>query len=379
MLLLILLLAGTLGFSFLCSILEAVILSVTPTYVVAESKRRPRTGRLLAGYKRDAQRPLAAILALNTIANTAGATGVGAQALALFGSASVGVVSAALTLLVLFLSEIIPKTIGATHWRALAPLATRVTQWLIYGMAPFVWAGGILRLLLQRGQRPARLSKEELDAIAELGRQAGVVRDSESRVLRNVIRFGSLRVREIMTPRTVVVAFAEQTTVREALGDDLGLRFSRIPVFADNIDAVTGYVLKSDLLLSAARGRNEQPLAEMRRDISVVPDTQPLRDLFTSFLDQRAHIAVLVDQYGGTAGIVTMEDVVESFLGSEIVDESDVEIDMQKLATRLGRRRARELGMTDAPAPPRGDPAPGNSAPGNRPPPGATPREPEGA
>ena len=306
MLLLILLLAGTLGFSFLCSILEAVILSVTPTYVVAESKRRPRTGRLLAGYKRDAQRPLAAILALNTIANTAGATGVGAQALALFGSASVGVVSAALTLLVLFLSEIIPKTIGATHWRALAPLATRVTQWLIYGMAPFVWAGGILRLLLQRGQRPARLSKEELDAIAELGRQAGVVRDSESRVLRNVIRFGSLRVREIMTPRTVVVAFAEQTTVREALGDDLGLRFSRIPVFADNIDAVTGYVLKSDLQLSAARGRNEQPLAELKRDISVVPDTQPLRDLFTSFLDQRAHIAVLVDQYGGTAGIVTM-------------------------------------------------------------------------
>ncbi len=366
MLLLILLLAGTLGFSFLCSILEAVILSVTPSYVVAESKRRPRTGRLLAGYKSDAQRPLAAILALNTIANTAGATGVGAQALALFGSASVGVVSAALTLLVLFLSEIIPKTIGATHWRALAPLATRVTQWLIYGMAPFVWAGGILRLLLQRGQRPARLSKEELDAIAELGRQAGVVRDSESRVLRNVIRFGSLRVREIMTPRTVVVAFAEQTTVREALGDDLGLRFSRIPVFADNIDAVTGYVLKSDLLLSAARGRNEQPLAEMRRDISVVPDTQPLRDLFTSFLDQRAHIAVLVDQYGGTAGIVTMEDVVESFLGSEIVDESDVEIDMQKLATRLGRRRARELGMTDAPAP------------GN-PPRAAPPREPEGA
>ena len=368
MLLLILLLAGTLGFSFLCSILEAVILSVTPSYVVAESKRRPRTGRLLAGYKRDAQRPLAAILALNTIANTAGATGVGAQALALFGSASVGVVSAALTLLVLFLSEIIPKTIGATHWRALAPPATRVTQWLIYGMAPFVWAGGMLRHLLQRGQRPARLSEDELDAIAELGRQEGMVRDSESRVLRNVLRFGSLRVREIMTPRTVVVAFAEQTTVREALGDDLGLRFSRIPVFADNIDAVTGYVLKSDLLLSAARGRNEQALAELKRDISVVPDTQPLRDLFTSFLDQRAHIAVLVDQYGGTAGIVTMEDVVESFLGSEIVDESDVEIDMQKLATRLGRRRARELGMTDAPAPPPG--APPQAAP---------PRESEGA
>ena len=356
MLLLILLLAGTLGFSFLCSILEAVILSVTPSYVVAVTKRRPRTGRLLAGYKRDAERPLAAILALNTIANTAGATGGGAQALALFGSTSVGLVSALLTLLVLFLSEIIPKTIGATHWRALAPPATRVTQWLIYGMFPFVWAGGLLRRVVQRGHRPTRVSKDELHAIADLGRQEGMVQDSESRVLRNVIRFGSLRVREIMTPRTVVVAFAEQTTVREVLGDRLGLRFSRIPIYAGNIDAVTGYVLKSDLLLSAAEGRSARQLAELKRTIRLVPDTQPLRDLFTRFLDQREHIAVLVDQYGGMAGIVTMEDVVESLLGSEIVDESDVEIDMQKAARRRWQRRARAMGMTDVPAPPQGDP-----------------------
>ena len=351
MLLLVLLLIGMLGFSFLCSILEAVILSVTPSYVVAITKRRPRTGDLLARFKRDAERPLAAILALNTIANTAGATGVGAQALVLFGSTSVGIITAMLTLLVLFLSEIIPKTIGATYWRALAPPATRVTQWLIYGMFPFVWAGGMLRRVVRRGQRPARISAEELHAIADLGRQEGVVQDSESRVLRNVIRFGSLRVREIMTPRTVVVAFPEQTTVQEVLGDRLELRFSRVPIYADNIDAVTGYVLKSDLLLSAAQGRTDRQLAELKRNISLVPDTQPLRDLFTRFLDQREHIAVLVDQYGGMAGIVTMEDVVESLLGSEIVDESDVEIDMQKLARRRWERRAREMGMTDVTAP----------------------------
>ena len=351
MLLLVLLLIGTLGFSFLCSILEAVILSVTPSYVVAITKRRPRIGHRLARFKRDAERPLAAILALNTIANTAGATGVGAQAQILFGSTSVGIVSALLTLLVLFLSEIIPKTIGATYWRVLAPPATRITQWLIYGMFPFVWAGGLLRRVLQRGQRPARVSADELHAIADLGRQEGVVQDSESRVLRNVIRFGSLRVREIMTPRTVVVAVAEQTTVQEVLAERQGLRFSRIPVYADNIDAVTGYVLKSDLLLSAAQGLSDRRLAELKRDISLVPDTQPLRDLFTRFLDRREHIAVLVDQYGGMAGIVTMEDVVESLLGSEIVDESDVEIDMQKLARRRWQRRAREMGMTDVTAP----------------------------
>ena len=355
MLLLVLLLIGTLGFSFLCSILEAVILSVTPSYVVAITKRRPRIGHVLARFKRDAERPLAAILALNTIANTAGATGVGAQAQVLFGSTSVGIVSALLTLLVLFLSEIIPKTIGATYWRVLAPPATRITQWLIYGMFPFVWAGGLLRRVLQRGQRPARVSADELHAIADLGRQEGVVQDSESRVLRNVIRFGSLRVREIMTPRTVVVAFSEQTTVQEVLAERQGLRFSRIPIYADNIDAVTGYVLKSDLLLSAAQGRSDRRLAELRRNISLVPDTQPLRDLFTRFLDRRDHIAVLVDQYGGMAGIVTMEDVVESLLGSEIVDESDVEIDMQKLARRRWERRAREMGMTDVTAPAEAD------------------------
>ena len=355
MLLLVLLLIGTLGFSFLCSILEAVILSVTPSYVVAITKRRPRIGHVLARFKRDAERPLAAILALNTIANTAGATGVGAQAQVLFGSTSVGIVSALLTLLVLFLSEIIPKTIGATYWRVLAPPATRITQWLIYGMLPFVWAGGLLRRVLQRGQRPARVSADELHAIADLGQQEGVVQDSESRVLRNVIRFGSLRVREIMTPRTVVVAFSEQTTVQEVLAERQGLRFSRIPIYADNIDAVTGYVLKSDLLLSAAQGRSDRRLAELRRNISLVPDTQPLRDLFTRFLDRRDHIAALVDQYGGMAGIVTMEDVVESLLGSEIVDESDVEIDMQKLARRRWERRAREMGMTDVAAPAEGD------------------------
>ena len=364
MLLLTLLLAGTLGFSFLCSILEAVILSVTPSYVVAISKRRPPIGHLLASYKRDAERPLAAILALNTIANTAGATGVGAQAAVLFGSAAVGLVSASLTLLVLFVSEIIPKTIGATHWRGLAPPAVRIIRVLIYAMFPFVWAGGILRRVLQRGRRPARISPDELHAIAELGKQEGVVQDSESRVLQNVIRFGSLRVREIMTPRTVVVAFPERATVQEVLADRNGLMFSRIPTYADSIETVTGYVLKSDLLLSAARGRSDRRLAELKRSIGMVPDTQPLRELFTQFLDERKHIAVLVDQYGGMAGIVTMEDVVESLLGSEIVDESDIEIDMQKLARRRWERRARQMGVTDAlaPAPQPNPPADGESS-----------------
>lgn len=346
MLVLVLLLVGTLGFSFLCSILEAVVLSVTPSYVAAITKSRPGVGQPLAAFKRDAERPLAAILALNTIANTAGAACVGAQVQFLFGSTSVGLTSALLTLLVLFLSEIIPKTIGATYWRILAPTATKIVLWLMIVMYPFVWIGGMLRFFIQRGERPVRVSQDELQAIADLGQQEGVVKDSESRVLKNVIRFGSLRVREIMTPRTVVVAFQEQLKISDIVADLSALRFSRLPVYADSIDKVSGYVLKSDLLSSAIQGRDGLTLADLKRKIYLAPDTQPLRDMFAQFLDQRWHIAVLVDQYGIMAGIVTMEDILESLLGSEIVDESDVEIDMQKLARRRWARRVKEMGLT---------------------------------
>ncbi len=357
MLFLLILFAATLGLSFLCSILEAVILSVTPTYVAALEKKEPRVGALLARFKRDADRPLAAILALNTIANTAGATGVGAQALAVFGRPWVGIVSALLTLLVLFVSEIIPKTIGATHWRSLAQFATYTTNGLIYALYPFVLGGGFVRRLLQRNRRPpARVSEDEVQAMVELGSAEGVLRDSESRVLTNVIRFGSLRVRAIMTPRTVVVAFPEETTVGELMARTAAHRFSRIPIYTGDVDTVTGYVLMNDVLLSAAEGHPDRGIVALRRAIRMVPDTQLLRDLFTGFLDRRDHIAVLVDQYGGTAGIVTMEDVVETLLGLEIVDESDTEIDMQMEARRQWQRRAQQMGIADPVEPePEGD------------------------
>ena len=182
-------------------------------------------------------------------------------------------------------------------------------------------------------------------AMADLGREEGVFQDSESRVLKNVIKFGSLKVRGIMTPRTVVVAVPETTKVSEIMKADLGLRFSRIPIYKANIDNVTGYVLKSDLLLTAARGGYDKRLLSLNRDISVVPDTQSLRDIFAYFLDKRDKIAILVDQYGGMAGIVTMEDVVEALLGLEIVDESDTDIDMQKLARTRWEKRAQQMGI----------------------------------
>ena len=345
MLLLLLLLAGTLGLSFVCSILEAVILSITPSYVEALKTSKPKIGTLIQRLKNDPDRPLSAILALNTIANTAGATAVGAQAFKIFGSPSVASVSAVLTLLVLFFSEIIPKTIGATYWRSLSIPTARIINTLIIILFPFVLVGSFFRTLISRGRKALRVSEEEIRAMADLGREEGVFQDSESRVLKNVIRFGSLKVRGIMTPRTVVVAFPETTKVSEIMKAELGLRFSRIPIFKGNIDNVTGYVLKSDLLLAAAQGSHNKPLLSLNREISVVPDTQSLRDLFAYFLDKRDKITILVDQYGGMAGIVTMEDVVEALLGLEIVDESDTDIDMQKLARSRWEKRALKMGI----------------------------------
>lgn len=348
MALLFILLAGTLGLSFLCSVLEAVILSVTPSYVAAMEQRGHRLAGRLAAFKRDAERPLAAILALNTIANTAGATLVGAQALSVFGDRWVALASAILTLLVLFFSEIIPKTIGATYWRGLTPISVVTIQVLVVSLFPFVAAGSLVRRILGRRVSIERLSSDEMHAMADLGHQEGLLEQGESRILQSVIRFGELKVRDVMTPRTVVVAFDEATIVQDVLDQraDIWLP-SRSPVFAENIDAVSGYVLRSDLLLRAAKGEGEVVLVDLRRAISAVPETQPLRTLFSTLVSRRDHIALVVDEYGGTAGIVTMEDVVETLLGLEIVDESDVARDMQSMARAQWERRARQRGIVD--------------------------------
>ena len=348
MALLAVLLALTLGISFVCSVLEAVLLSITPSYVAASVNNHPRLGRVMERLKTDAERPLAAILALNTIANTAGATGVGAQATIVFGNSAVGITSAILTLLVLFVSEIVPKTLGATYWRALEPVTTRIVNALIVLMFPFVVAGSILRRLISRREPPEGMSSDEIHAIAELGHKEGLLDADESRVLQNIVRFGSVLIRDVMTPRTVVVAFPDATTVAEAIDQRAGRPFpSRVPVFEETIDSMTGYVMRVDVLQHAVEGRPGTPLSDLKREVPLVPDSLSLRQAINRLIDEREHIVVVIDEYGGTAGIVTIEDVLETLLGREIVDESDSAHDMQLLARRRWKRRARELGIID--------------------------------
>lgn len=334
-----------LAVSFLCSVMEAVLLSVTPSHIaVLEQEGRPLAERLRR-LKGDIDRPLAAILSLNTIAHTVGAAGAGAQATKVFGDAYVGVISAVLTLLILVISEIIPKTLGAVYWRELTPIVVRVLRPTIWSMWPLVKMAQGITLLLSRDKPQASVSREEITAMAELAEREGVVEAEESRILQSLLQFGSLRVRDVMTPRIVVFALSEQLTVTSVVQEHSSFRFSRIPVFDTSRDDMTGYVLKDDILLKAAQDQGRLSLRDLKRDFLVVPATLPLPDLFERLLGEREHIALVVDEYGGTEGIVTMEDAVETLLGLEIVDEADSADDMQVLARQQWLKRAGRLGL----------------------------------
>ena len=326
--------------------MEAVLLSITPSYVAAlERDGSAALGEQLKSYKEDIDRPLAAILSLNTVAHTVGAAGAGAQATVVFGDAYVGVISAVLTLMILVFSEIIPKTLGAGYWRSLAPAVVRILRPTILAMWPFVKLSQGLSYVLSNGEEQSSFSREEFTAMAELGEEEGVFEEKESHILRNLFRFNSLRVKDVMTPRTVIFDLPETETIGGVVNEHDAFRFSRIPVYGENRDDVTGYVLKDELLLRAAQEELEVPLSELAREMLVVQPTLPLPDLLERLLDRLEHIALVVDEYGGVAGIVTMEDVVETLLGMEIVDEADSVEDMQALARQQWFRRAKKLGM----------------------------------
>jgi CBS domain containing-hemolysin-like protein len=329
----------------MCSIMEAVLLSVTPSYVAALEREGGAMGERLHQMKEDIDRPLSAILSLNTIAHTVGAAGAGAQAAVVFGEAYTGVIAGILTLLILVLSEIIPKTLGAVYWRTIAPTVVRLLVPTIILMWPLVKLSQGLTYLLSQDQDEAAFSREEFTAMAELGEEEGVFEEKESRILRNLFRFNSLRVKDVMTPRTVVFDLPEHRTIGDIVEEHDEFRFSRIPVYDNNPDDVTGYVLKDEMLLRAAQEEHDVMLEEIAREILVVRETLPLPDLLERLLDRLEHIALVVDEYGGVAGVVTMEDVVETLLGLEIVDEADSVEDMQALARQQWFKRARELGM----------------------------------
>lgn len=333
------------GVSFLCSILEAVLLSISPSFITLAEQDGKAYAKKLRGYKHQIDRPLSAILSLNTIAHTVGAAGAGAQAAVVFASIPVGVISGILTVAILIFSEIVPKTIGAVHWKRLVPYVVMFLEPVIWSMWPFVkMSEGISRLLAPSGQRVS-VTRAELAAMAEQGTAEGVLHESESRIFGNLLRFNSINVRAIMTPRIVLFALPGDETVGEVVQHRDELRFSRIPIYDDNHDQITGYVLRQDVLLTAARGAVDTKLSEIQRELIAVPDTLALPALFDRLLDTREHLALVCDEFGGTAGVVSMEDLIETLLGFEIVDEVDSVEDMQEHARQRWLERAHSLGI----------------------------------
>ena len=346
MTLLVLFVLLAIGVSFLCSILEAVLLSVTPSFVEAAERERPALAAKLRSLREDIERPLAAILSLNTIAHTVGATGAGAQAAVVFGDAGVGVFSAALTLGILVLSEIVPKTLGATYWRELAPFAVRLLPWLITAQLPLVWMSQVVTSLLKRDGGEGEVSREEITALATAGARLGVVDEDETRIVANLFRLPEITVEQIMTPRMVVEFVDGGQTVGDVVDGRESFPHSRLPLANGSLDDATGFVLTREVLLAALRGEGDRPVGELRRDLVRVPTTMDLDALLDIFTERDRHMALVADAYGGTAGIVTMEDVIETLLGTEIVDEHDEAVDLRKLALMRARERSRQAGAT---------------------------------
>ncbi|MBW3567632.1 MAG: hemolysin family protein [Proteobacteria bacterium] len=346
--------------SFLCSLWEAVLLSITPSYAQVKLEEGTRVGQLIESFKQNVDRPLAAILTLNTIAHTVGAVGVGEQAVRIWADANPLITGVAvpvlLTLGILILSEIIPKTIGANFWKELAPFTVRSLQVVILFLYPLVMFSQLITRRLKKDKEASVLTRSDFTVLAQMAARAGVFEHGEADIILSLLRFRSVRARSAMTPRTVLFAESEDLRVVEFHQQHGDIRFTRIPVYAgDDAEEITGFVRKDDVFRALAEGRGDEKLAALRREILVVPDTASLTALFKRLRNDREHIAILVDEFGGVAGIVTMEDVIETLLGLEILDESDIETDMQAEARRSWERRARRLGLVGVGTPPKGD------------------------
>ena len=342
-------------FSFLCSILEAVLLSVTSTFINVKKKEGKAFATDLQELKKDVDKPLIAILTLNTIAHTLGAMMVGIEAeklpfkIEVFGINTVGIISAIMTFLILVVSEIIPKTIGATYWKKLANFTSKALKVLMF---PLKWTGilWLLQLttkLIGGKGHGSVLSREGFLVMADMAHEEGVFLESESKVIKNLLTFKDVMAKNVMTPRTVMKTENENTTVEDFFNKNLNLRFSRIPVYTDSEDNIKGLVLKDEIFKEVALGNGSKKLSEIKRDIIIVNRDLAIPRLFEKLVETRNHMALVVDEYGTVSGLVTMEDVIETLLGLEIMDESDNVSDLQLQARKNWEARAKKLGILD--------------------------------
>jgi CBS domain containing-hemolysin-like protein len=322
--------------------MEAVLLSVPLSYLRSKSEGGKNTASVMMTFKEDIDKPLSAILSLNTVAHTVGAAGVGAQATIVFGEAYLGLVSAILTILILVFTEIIPKTVGANYSKELVGVSAKVIKIMIFITFPLVWLSSILTKLLARDKSELTVSREEISALASIGTQEGVFADKENKIIQNLIKLKSLKIREVMTPRIVVVTANEDMTLQEFLKNKEFLHFSRIPIYQGNRDNITGYVFRELVFEKLAEDQFDLKLKDIKREITTFPGNKTLFDAWEELLHKKEHISLVVDEYGGMDGITTLEDIIESLLGFEIVDEKDTVEDMQQYALKRWQEKQKK-------------------------------------
>ncbi len=349
------------GFSFLCSILEAVLLSITPYYVGIQQHEGSSIGEDLAHFKSDIDRPLAAILTLNTIANTLGAVGVGSQAAVVFGATRIqlfgvnflsweAVIAGAMTLCILTVSEIIPKTIGANYWEQLAPLAVRIIKILLWVLAPFVWLAQFITAKLKIEKGKPILTRNDFLKMTNLGQETGALEVSEGRIIRNLLRFTKIQVEDVMTPRMVVVTASAQMRLQDFIQQRNNLNFSRIPIYREDDSTIIGYVHKDELLKHLLNKHDDVLLGDISKDMLSVSSELAITQLLDLFLHKREHMALVHDAENHVVGIVTMEDIIETVLGLEPMTEASENDEWRELARQYwqGRQPPESLDQTDS-------------------------------
>ncbi|MFD0834652.1 CNNM domain-containing protein [Mariniflexile aquimaris] len=342
-------------FSFLCSVIEAVLLSITPTFIKIKKQEGKIYALNLERLKKNVDEPLIAILTLNTIAHTVGAMMVGIEAeklpfkIEIFGINTVGVISAIMTFLILVASEIIPKTIGAVYWEKLANFTSVSLSVLIFPLkyTGVLWLLQLTTKLIGGKGHGSILNRESFIVMTDMAHEEGVFQENESKIIKNLLTFKDIFAKDVMTPRTVMQIENQTTTVEDFFNRNMNLRFSRIPIYSDTQDNIIGLVLKDEIYKEMALDNGSKMLSELKRNIIIVDRNLPIPKLFEQLVETRNHMALVVDKYGSVSGLVTMEDVIETLLGLEIMDESDNVSDLQLSARKSWEARAKKLGILD--------------------------------
>lgn len=338
-----------LGVSAFCSLTEAALYSVRMPYVLRLAESKKSVGKILGKFKRNMEQPISAILILNTAANTAGAAVAGAQARFLFGESALVWFSASFTLAVLFFSEIVPKVVGVVYNRAVARFTAVPLSWLVTALHPLVVVIQLMTRWLRPRGRILSAPEDEVRHMAMISAEEGSILPFEAELVKNVLRLNDVTARQIMTPRPVVFRLAENLTVREVAVKVKQWTYSRVPVFApDDPEAWTGVVLSRDILSRQANDQFDVKLEELKKPLYFVSEKTPGHVLLRAFLRRRSHLFGVMDEFGSLTGVVSLEDVLESLLGEEIVDEVDMAVDLQEVARIRRRRQLEQEGQADA-------------------------------